>query len=95
MKDVIDFEKNRKKLKEKNNKKNLNKKRLILIIVIAVIAVLIGITMILYYASRDVRDFLDQYLFRKNITQEKLESIELDYDSNVSIFAYNKIKSSD
>ena len=90
MKDVIDFEKSRKKLKEKNNKKNLNKKRLILIIVIAVIAVLIGITMILYYASRDVRDFLDQYLFRKNITQEKLESIELDYDSNVSIFAYNK-----
>ena len=90
MKDVIDFEKSRKKLKEKNNKKIFNKKRLILIIVIAVIAVLIGITMILYYASRDVRDFLDQYLFRKNITQEKLESIELDYDSNVSIFAYNK-----
>ena len=33
---------------------------------------------------------MDTYLFRKNVTQEKLDSINLDYDSNVSVFAYNK-----
>ena len=90
MKDVIDFEKKRKDVADKTNKRSLNKKRLIVIIVIIVLAVLIGITMLLYYSSRDVRNFLDQYLFRKNITQEKLETIDLDYDSNVSVFAYNK-----
>ena len=90
MKDVIDFEKKEKNIADKKGKRNLNKKRLIVIIVIAVLALLIGITMLLYYSSRDVRNFLDQYLFRKNITQEKLDTIDLDYDSNVSVFAYNK-----
>ena len=78
-------------LKDKEDiKKNINKKILIITIIIIIFAVVMGITMLLYYSSRDVRKFLDQYLFRKNITQEKLESIELDYNSNVNIFAYNK-----
>ena len=63
---------------------------MIITISIIVLALVIGITMLLYYSSRDVRNFLDQYLFRKNVTQEKLESIELDYDSNINVIAYNK-----
>jgi hypothetical protein len=75
-----------------NGKKNrnINKKKMIIAISIGVILLIIAITMLLYYSSRDVRNFLDQYLFRKNITQEKLNSIELDYNSNVNVFAYNK-----
>ena len=46
--------------------------------------------MLVYYSSSDARKFLDQYLFRKNISQENLTSIDLDYDSNVSIFAYDR-----
>ena len=65
LKDVIDFEKRERNIADKTNKKNLNKKRLVVIIVIIVLAVVIGITMLLYYSSRDVRNFLDQYLFRK------------------------------
>lgn len=84
MKNIIELKNNQ------NVKKNINKRKLIITIIIIIIAVFIGITMLLYYSSRDVRKFLDQYLFRKNITQEKLESIELDYNSNVNIFAYNK-----
>lgn len=90
LKDVIDFEKRERNIADKTNKKNLNKKRLVVIIVIIVLAVVIGITMLLYYSSRDVRNFLDQYLFRKNVTQEKLEVIDLDFNSNISVFAYNK-----
>ena len=86
MKEVINLRERQKDTK----KKNINKKRVIVIVVIAILFVVIGITMLLYYSSRDVRNFLDQYLFRKNISQEKLESIDLDYDSNVSVFAYNK-----
>ena len=84
MKNIIELKNNQ------NVKKNINKRKLIITIIIIIIAVIIGITMLLYYSSRDVRKFLDQYLFRKNITQEKLESIELDYDSNINVIAYNK-----
>ena len=87
MKNIIDFKIEEKKVK---NKRKLNKKKMIITISIIVLALVIGITMLLYYSSRDVRNFLDQYLFRKNVTQEKLESIELDYDSNISVIAYNK-----
>lgn len=72
------------------SKRNINKKKIIIAISVIVLLIIIGITAILYYSSRDVRDFLDQYLFRKNITQEKLTSIPLDYDSNINVFAYNK-----
>lgn len=70
--------------------KHIKKKRVAIAISIGVILLVIGITMIIYYASSDARDFLDQYLFRKNVTQEKLDTIDLDYNSNISIFAYNK-----
>ena len=87
MKNVIEFNREEKNLK---SKRKMNKKKMIITISIIVIALIIGITMLLYYSSRDVRKFLDQYLFRKNVTQEKLEAIELDYDSNINVIAYNK-----
>ena len=87
MKNIIDFKIEEKKVRKK---RKINKKKMIITISIIVLALVIGITMLLYYSSRDVRNFLDQYLFRKNVTQEKLESIELDYDSNINVIAYNK-----
>ena len=89
MKNIIDFKREEKKVRNKNKRK-INKKKMIITISIIILALIIGITALLYYSSRDVRNFLDQYLFRKNVTQEKLESIELDYDSNINVIAYNK-----
>ena len=82
MKDIVDF--------KTGKKKNLNKKKMIIAISIGIILLVIGITMLVYYSSSEARNFLDQYLFRKNVTQEKLNSIELNYNSNVNVFAYNK-----
>lgn len=82
MKDIVDF--------RTGKKKNLNKKKMIIAISIGIILLVIGITMLVYCSSSEARNFLDQYLFRKNITQEKLNSIELNYNSNVNVFAYNK-----
>ncbi len=84
MKNIVNFE------GERKPKKNINKKKMIITISIGVILLIVGITMLVYYSSNDARKFLDQYLFRKNVTQEKLDSIELDYDSNISVFAYNR-----
>ena len=84
MKDIVNFK------EEKDSKKKVNKKKLIIAISIGIILLVVGITMLVYYSSSDARKFLDQYLFRKNISQENLTSIDLDYDSNVSIFAYDR-----
>ena len=84
MKNIVNFE------NENKTKKRLNKKKMMIAIAIIVFVLIIGITALIYYSSRNARKFIDQYIFRKNITQEKLASIELDYNSNVSVFAYNK-----
>ena len=84
MKDIVDLNKINKP------KKSINKKKIAIAVSVGIILLIVAITMLLYYSSKDVREFLDEYLFRKNVTQEKLNSINLDYDSNISIFAYNK-----
>lgn len=71
-------------------KNKINKKKLIIAIIIAILTIAILVIVILYSSHKPFRKFLDKYLFRKNISEEKLVSIELDYDSNVSVFAYNK-----
>lgn len=84
MKDIVDLNKINKP------KKNINKKKIAIAVSIGIILLIVAITMLVYYSSKDAREFLDQHLFRKNVTQEKLNWVNLDYDSNVSIFAYNK-----
>lgn len=86
MEDIVNIKKGKKQ--EKNKK--INRKKLIIAISIGVILLVIGITMLIYYSSKDARKFLDQYLFRKNITEEKLQTIDLNFDSNIDVFAYNK-----
>ena len=84
LKNIVNF-----KSKDTNTKK-INKKKMIITIAIVVIAIVIAITMIIYYSSRNARKFIDQYIFRKNVTQEKLASIDLNYNSNITVFSYNK-----
>lgn len=83
MRNIVNLEENR-------EKKKINKKKMIIVISVVVIILIVAITMLIYFSSRDARKFLDKYLFRKNITQEKLVSIDLDFDSNTNVFAYNK-----
>ena len=89
MKDIVNINKGKTEENKPKHKK-MNKKKIIIAISIIVLLLIIGITVIVYYSSIDARRFLDQYLFRKNVTQEKLNSIELNYDSDINVIAYNK-----
>ena len=84
MKDVINFRNANKPTKK------LNKKSIIITVCIIVIVLAIVIMAIVYSINKPFRKFIDKYFFRKNVTQEKLVSIQLDYDSNVNIIAYNR-----
>ncbi len=70
--------------------RKINKKKLIGLISIIVILLVVGIMAIIYCSYKPFRSFLDKYLFGKIVSEEKLVSIGLDYDSNVSVIAYNK-----
>ena len=89
MKDIVNIESHLNN-EHKPTKRKINKKKMIIAISFVILIIIVLIIVLLYYSSRDVRKFLDQYLFGKIITQEKLNTINLDYNSNINVFAYNK-----
>ncbi|MGN1269397.1 MAG: DUF5711 family protein [Clostridia bacterium] len=80
MKKVIEFKQNKK----------INKKKIGVIIAISILAILLVVTIILYNGNKNFRNFMDKYIFRKNVTEENIPMIEIDYDSNINIIPYNK-----
>ena len=64
----------------------MNKK--ILIIMTSIIALIIVITISLYIANESVRNWMDIYIFRKEIIEENLPTISLD-NENSNIYAYD------
>lgn len=71
-------------------KKQLDIKKLKRIIIIVAIIVFIIIMTVLYVRNIKVRDFLDKYLFRKEVYENNLNSITLTEDDNNYSYAYNK-----
>lgn len=86
MKKVLEFKKD----KPKRTTKKLNKKKLAIIITVIVIAVILLVTAIVYTYNEPFRDFMDKYVLRKNITDENVPIIEIDYDSNTNVIPYGK-----
>lgn len=86
MKEVIDFN----KAKNEKEKKKMNKKKIVILISIIILIVIIAICSIIYASNKDFRNFMDQYLFHKNITDENVPTIEYDYESNTNVIPYGK-----
>lgn len=86
MKKVLEFKKD----KPKRTIKKLNKKKLAIIITVIVIAIILLVTAIVYTYNEPFRDFMDKYVLRKNITDENVPIIEIDYDSNANVIPYGK-----
>lgn len=88
MKKVVDFKKLQpEKPKEK---KKINKKRLAIIIIITVLIAIIAICAIVYVANKNFRSFMDKYILKKDITDENVAVIDIDYDSNTNIIPYGR-----
>lgn len=77
---VIKFRKDRK----------FNKKKLYIVIVIIILIILVITSAIIYNTNKSFRNFMDRYIFRKDVTEENVPIIEIDYDSNTNIFTYGK-----
>lgn len=74
---ILEFPKN-------NRKKNIITIGIILLIVLGIVL------LSLYITNQNIRTFIDRYIFRKEIMQDKAISIQLNTEENESVYAYDK-----
>ncbi len=70
--------------------KKINKKKLIIIIIITILAITLTTTIITYYNNRQAREWIDKNIFRKEIKQDNVNTIELKENEDINIQAFNK-----
>ena len=74
---------------ETKNKK-INAKKIILSIVISILVVAIIVMIALYITNNEFRNWIDVEIFRKEISQDGVTTIELDEGESSNIYAFNK-----
>lgn len=77
-----------KETEKKEKRKNAKKARVVM--AVTIVLLFVGIVAVVYNANKDFRNFMDKYVLRKNVTEENLPTIEIDYDSNTNIIPYGK-----
>lgn len=70
--------------------KKINAKKIILSIVISILVVAIIVIVSLYMTNSAFRNWIDIEIFRKEITQEGVVTIELDEGESSNVYAFNK-----
>ena len=74
---------------EEKEPKKINKKKLIIVIIILLLLIVLIVLDCLYTNNKSFRDWTDKKIFRKEITEEDLISIDISEDENISAFALN------
>lgn len=76
--------------KEEDKKRKINKKKVINTIIIIICILLIVSSTIMYTQNEKFREILDKYVFRKEVYENNLPTIEIDSSKNISTYSYNK-----
>lgn len=70
--------------------KKINKKKIIILTLIILIAIAIISIIAVYVANKEIREWIDVNIFRKQVVQDKVATIELKDIQNSNIYAFNK-----
>ena len=70
--------------------KKIDKKKIIITTIVVVIAIAIIIIVGLYMTNRDVRDWIDRNIFRKEVEQDKAITIDFNETLNSNVYAFNR-----
>ena len=70
--------------------KTINKKKMLITIAIAVVMVVIFANIIIYISNKPAREWIDKNIFRKEVKQDNVTTIELKDSQNANIYAFNK-----
>lgn len=83
---LIDF----KKEDGRFNNKTLNKKKVMITMIIIILIIILVVISAIYITNSNFRNLMDQYVFRKSVTENNLECIDINSESNTHIYAYDK-----
>lgn len=86
MKEVIDFQ----EAKQKKETRKLNHKKLIIFISLVILAFVLVTGFILYSSQEGFRNFMDQYFFHKNISEENVPMIEMKDAANSYVIPFRR-----
>lgn len=75
---------------EETEQKKINKKKIIMITIIAILIIATVSISIVYYNYKPAREWIDKNLFRKEVMQDNVITIELKENQNTNIHAFNK-----
>lgn len=70
--------------------RKINAKKIIIAISISILVIAIIVVVSLYITNEDVRSWIDIEIFRKEISQDSVATIELDESQTSNIYAFNK-----
>ena len=75
--------------KETESKK-VNKKKIVIVVVMSIVIMAMISILIVYYNNKSAREWIDKNIFRKEIMQDNVNTIELKENENTNIYAFNK-----
>lgn len=73
-----------------NKEKKVNKKKIVILTIIIVFVVIAIITIGLYSTNDKAREWIDKNIFRKEVLQDKVATIDLKENQDSNIYAFNK-----
>lgn len=75
---------------QETTENKINKKKIIISVVISILVIGIIVIASLYITNKNVREWIDTKIFRKQVTQNNVSVIELDEGQTSNIYAFNK-----
>lgn len=75
---------------EEPERKKVNAKKIIISVTIAILIVAVIVLVALYITNKTFRNWVDIQVFRKEISQEKVATIDLDEEQTANVYAFNK-----
>ena len=73
-----------------NKEKKVNKKKIVILTIIIVFIVIAIITIGLYSTNDKAREWIDKNIFRQEVLQDKVATIDLKENQDSNIYAFNK-----
>lgn len=71
-------------------KENINKKTIAIVVIISILLIAMISILIVYCNNREAREWIDKNIFRKEVMQDNVSTIELKESENANIYAFNK-----
>ena len=68
----------------------INRKKIIITTIVVTVIVLVGIAVGTYCTNEAVRGWIDKFIFRKEVLQDSVATIDLKEGQNANVYAFNK-----